>query len=165
MIEMDARGGNAAFVDSAFLGYPINVRPHRMYLLDNERRWHLALSASKPGVKTMMSKSKLALIAALAAVSIASPAFAQSFDRTGSILPHYYDASGTMVWGAWGPPQAPATINHRVARSARDLHMNARSGAGAFAAVPLTTRSDSNSNSRTLTCGGSPGYNQNLYNY
>jgi hypothetical protein len=90
----------------------------------------------------MMNKSKLALIAALAAVSIASPAFAQSFERTGSVLPHYYDASGVLVWGAWGPPQAPAIINHRVARSTRDLPMSARSGASAFAAVPLTTRSD-----------------------
>jgi hypothetical protein len=113
----------------------------------------------------MMNKSKLALIAALAAVSIASPAFAQSFERTGSVLPHYYDASGVLVWGAWGPPQAPAITNHRVARSTRDLPMSARSGASAFAAVPLTTRSDSNPNSRTLTGGGSPGYNQNLYNY
>ena len=108
----------------------------------------------------MMNKSKLVLIAALAAVSIASPAFAQSFERTGSVLPHYYDASG-----AWGPPQAPAIINHRVARSTRDLPMSARSGASAFAAVPLTTRSDSNPNSRALTGGGSLGYNQNLYNY
>jgi len=165
MIENDTPDGSAAFIDSPFLSYLIKDRPHWTYLLDNERRWHLASSASEPGVKTMMSKSKLLLFAALAAVSTASPAFAQSFDRTGSPLPHYYDASGVLRWGAWGPPQAPAIINHRVARSTRDLNMSAPSGASAFAAVPLTTHSDPNPNGPALTGGGSPGYNQNLYNY
>jgi hypothetical protein len=84
-----------------------------------------------------MSMSKLALIAVLAAVSMASPAFAQSLSRDGSMLPHYFDSSATLVWGSWGPPQAPAVhpiaqapanINHRVARSARDLYMSGAAG-------------------------------------
>ena len=111
----------------------------------------------------MMNKSKLTLIAALVVASVASPAFAQSFEHTGSVLPHYYDASGVMVWGSWGPPQATATTDHRVATNHRVAR--SASGASAFAAVPLTTRSDPNPNSRTLTGGGSLGYNQNLYNY
>jgi hypothetical protein len=121
-----------------------------------------------------MSMSKLALIAALAAVSMASPAFAQAQSHDGSMLPHYFDASGALVWGSWGPSQAPAVhpiaqapanINHRVARSARQMYMSVPSGASAFAAVPLTTRSDPNPNDPALTGGGSRGYNQNLYNY
>ena len=80
-----------------------------------------------------MRRSKLALIAALAAVSMASPALAQSMDHYGSQLPHYFDSSGALVWGSWGPApapavhsiaQAPANINQRVARSARGLYMS-----------------------------------------
>lgn len=75
-----------------------------------------------------MSKSKLALIAVLVGMSIASPAFAQ--DHTGSPLPHYFNASGALVWGSWSPPQAPAEVHQRVARSARQLYMTSprRSG-------------------------------------
>ena len=84
-----------------------------------------------------MSMSKLALIAALATVSMASPAFAQSLSRDGSMLPHYFESSGALVWGSWGPPQASvvhpivqahANVNHRVARSTRDLYMSGASG-------------------------------------
>ena len=47
-----------------------------------------------------MSKSKIALIAALAGMSIASPAFAQTPDPTGSVLPYHYE-HGQKVWGSW----------------------------------------------------------------
>ena len=47
-----------------------------------------------------MSKSKIALIAALAGMSIASPAFAQTPDPTGSVLPYHYE-HGVRVWGSW----------------------------------------------------------------
>jgi hypothetical protein len=47
-----------------------------------------------------MSKSKIALIAALAGMSIASPAFAQSRDLYGSPLPYHYEGE-TLVWGSW----------------------------------------------------------------
>jgi hypothetical protein len=47
-----------------------------------------------------MSKSKISLIAALAGMSIASPAFAQSQDRYGGVLPYHYEGE-TVVWGSW----------------------------------------------------------------
>jgi hypothetical protein len=47
-----------------------------------------------------MSKSMIALIAALAAMSIASPAFAQTPDHIGSVLPNHYDQV-EQVWGSW----------------------------------------------------------------
>jgi hypothetical protein len=47
-----------------------------------------------------MSKSKTALIAALAGMSIASPAFAQTQDAFGSVLPYHYE-QGKEVWGSW----------------------------------------------------------------
>jgi hypothetical protein len=47
-----------------------------------------------------MSKSKIALIAALAGMSIASPAFAQTRDPYGSVLPYHYEGQ-TQVWGSW----------------------------------------------------------------
>ena len=36
------------------------------------------------------------------------PAFAQSRDHTGSMLPFYYDSTGAQITGAWGPPTAPS---------------------------------------------------------
>jgi hypothetical protein len=53
-----------------------------------------------------MSKSKIALIAALAGMSIASPAFAQTQDSYGSVLPYHYE-QGKEVWGSWSV-QEPA---------------------------------------------------------
>ena len=47
-----------------------------------------------------MSKSKIVLIAALAGMSIASPAFAQTRDEFGSVLPYHYE-QGKEVWGSW----------------------------------------------------------------
>ncbi len=44
-----------------------------------------------------MSKSKIVLIAALAGMSIASPAFAQTRDAFGSVLPYHYE-QGKEVW-------------------------------------------------------------------
>jgi|HubBroStandDraft_6_1064221.scaffolds.fasta_scaffold348857_3 hypothetical protein len=92
----------------------------------------------------MTIKPKLTLIAALAAASIASPAFAQSLSRDGSLPPHYIDSHGVL--------------NQRVAGSTRHLYMSAPGGVGASAA-------DSDPNSPALAGGGSLGYNQNLYNY
>jgi hypothetical protein len=117
-----------------------------------------------------MSMSKFAAIVALAAVSIASPAFAQGQSHEGSQLPHYFDSSGGLVWGSWGPAQASPVVNHRVARSApdvyarsaRDVYLSAPSGLGAFAAAPLTSRPDPNSTSPARSGGGSVGYNENL---
>jgi hypothetical protein len=71
-----------------------------------------------------MSKSKIALIAALAGMSIASPAFAQSQDSYGSVLPYHYEGEA-RVWGSWyvqdpagnrrreGTPRSPGGVDVR----------------------------------------------------
>jgi opacity protein-like surface antigen len=97
----------------------------------------------------MTSKLKIMTAAALIAAGIASPAFAQSADHTGSQLPSYYDSVGKQAWGSWGPVTA-ATYDHPAAR---------RSGLNAFAAVPGNAPG---SFSPQATGGGSIGYNQNL---
>ena len=118
-----------------------------------------------------MTRQSRTLTAALAALSIASPAFAQSQDRTGSLLPHYFNGSGEMVWGSWAPPtaataaQARAVVVHRAARPAKQLYTRVPTGADAFAAAPPAILSNPNSYSPALTGGGSAGYNQNLKNY
>jgi hypothetical protein len=86
----------------------------------------------------MTIKSKLALFAALAALSIASPAFAQSQSHDGSLLPHYFSGEGEIVWGAWGPP-APAAAEHRVARTVAVVpHQIAHAGNNRVARAPTT---------------------------
>jgi len=89
----------------------------------------------------MVRKSKLALIAALAAFSFASPAFAQSFDAsdgTGNELPSYYDQNGALHAGI-----AP---HNQIAAH--------RSGLNAFASIGRARfASDATSN----TGGGSVG--------
>ena len=71
-----------------------------------------------------MSKSKIVLIAALAGMSIASPAFAQTPDPVGSVLPYHYE-QGKKVWGSWyaqdpagnqrreGTPRSPDGVDVR----------------------------------------------------
>lgn len=99
----------------------------------------------------MINKSKIATLAAFIAASVASPAFAQSADHTGSQLPSFYDATGKQAWGSWGPQQAIATSSrHSVAR---------RSGLYAFARVPNTAP---RSYGVPALAGGSIGYNENL---
>lgn len=58
----------------------------------------------------MTTNSKLALVAALATISVASSAYAQSVDRLGSPMPYYYDSSGAQIRGSWS---APAVSNPR----------------------------------------------------
>ena len=58
----------------------------------------------------MITKSKLAIIAAIAAVSIASPALAQSLnprDGTGNVLPFSYGPDSTRLF-AGSPAAQPA---------------------------------------------------------
>jgi hypothetical protein len=74
----------------------------------------------------MINTSRITLAAALVAASIASPAFAQSADHTGSQLPHYFASNGAEIFGSWGPP--PTASNGNAATQ--------RSGASAFARVP-----------------------------
>jgi hypothetical protein len=97
----------------------------------------------------MTSKLKIVTAVALIAAGIASPAFAQSADHTGSQLPSYYDNAGKQAWGTWGPLTS-ATYTHPAVR---------RSGLNAFAAVPGNAPS---SFSSQATGGGSIGYNENL---
>src|SRR6266478_3764167 len=99
--------------------------------------------------RTMVTKSKIAVIAAIAALSFASPAFAQSFngsDGTGNELPSYYDHNGGLHAGI--APQQTQTAARR-------------SGLNAFASVG---RGVSNSDSPAATGGGSIGYNEMLQN-
>lgn len=97
----------------------------------------------------MVTKSKIAVIAAILGLLSASPAFAQSFNRsdgTGNELPSYYDSQGGLHAGIASRP------NQIVAH---------RSGLSAFASV---SHGISNSNSPANTGGGSIGYNEMLQN-
>jgi len=98
----------------------------------------------------MVTKSKIAVIAAIAALSCASPAFAQSFDSdfgTGNELPTYYDSNGGLHAG-----------NVHMQWSQVAVH---RSGLNAFASVG---RSSFTSDEPSSTGGGSVGYNEMLQN-
>lgn len=85
----------------------------------------------------MISKSMLALLAAAAAVSLTSAAFAQSSDRYGSMLPYYYDSGGGQIWGSWGPQQQGSANSgqSRAATSGPHRSVHAR-GHGAYAQAP-----------------------------
>jgi hypothetical protein len=102
----------------------------------------------------MTNKLKIAAVAALIVGGLASPAFAQSADHTGSQMPYYYGTDGKQTWGDWGP-KAAASPSH----SARARAATPRNGSSAFAFVPGTP---SGSFSPQATGGGSVGYNQNL---
>ena len=95
----------------------------------------------------MLTKSKIALIAAVLGSLSASPAFAQAFDNdygTGNEVPTYYDSQGGLHMGS-----APA-------RSHVAVH---RSGLNAFASIG---RSGFASDEPSNTGGGSVGYNEML---
>ena len=119
----------------------------------------------------MINTSKLALIAVLATMSVASPALAQSFDRssgTGNELPFAYGPGGTKpTWTV--PPQN----EHVAVRESNTGKVAVRqTGRNAFAAVPgrglydyaavpFGSGSDA-ANSPAATGGGSTGYNEML---
>jgi hypothetical protein len=103
----------------------------------------------------MINKAKLALIAAVVAVSFASPALAQTInggDETGNASPYSYQ-----------PAASDAAVHHAGAHAAR------RNGLDAYA---MDRRPQSNSAPRArmpvdsddpaLTGGGSIGYNELL---
>ena len=95
----------------------------------------------------MLTKSKIALIAAVLGSLSASPAFAQAFDNdygTGNEVPTYYDSQGGLHMGS-----APA-------RSHVAVH---RSGLNAFASIG---RAGFASDNPANTGGGSVGYNEML---
>jgi hypothetical protein len=119
----------------------------------------------------MINTSKLALIAVLAAVSVASPAMAQSFDRssgTGNELPFTYGPGGNKP--AW--TVAPQNEQIAVRQSNTGKVAVRQTGHGRFAvtgtnglydyaAVPFASGSDA-ANSPAATGGGSTGYNEML---
>jgi hypothetical protein len=120
----------------------------------------------------MTKTSKLALIAALA-VSMASPAFAQSFnkgDGTGNALPFAYGPGGTKPTGV-APQNDQVAVQQgnagRVAVRQNGHRRYARattSGLYDYVAVPFASEPDPN-NSPAATGGGSTGYNEMLERY
>ena len=98
----------------------------------------------------MLTKSKIAVIAAVAALSCASPALAQSFNRsdgTGNELPSYYDSQGGL--------------NAGIVSEQKQIVAAHRSGLNAFARIG---RSGFSSDTPASTGGGSVGYNEMLQN-
>lgn len=96
----------------------------------------------------MINISRLALVAAVTAVGLASPAFAQSFDP---------QIGGNIATPFMAQPIAPATLQpvHTVRR-----HAAPQSGLNSFAMVPAFT---SGQYDPALTGGGSLGYNEKLH--
>ena len=119
----------------------------------------------------MINTSKLALIAVLAAMSVASPAFAQSFnksDGTGNELPFAYGPGGTKPAWTVAPQneQVAARQGNAGKVAVRQTGRNtfaAVPGRGLYdyAAVPFASGSDA-ANSPAATGGGSTGYNEML---
>jgi hypothetical protein len=97
--------------------------------------------------RIMVTKSKIAVIAAVLGLLSASPAFAQAFDNdygTGNEVPTYYDSQGGLHMG-----NAPAQSQVAVHRSG--LNAFASIGGAGFAW-----------DAPSLTGGGSVGYNEML---
>jgi hypothetical protein len=99
--------------------------------------------------------SKFALIAAIAAAGIASPALAQSFDPEAG--------SGNVAGFSYAPTPAQ-NDEYIVPRSSHAKTAARQNGLHAFASVPGTS-SNSGSNDPAVTGGGSAGYNQMLQQY
>jgi hypothetical protein len=119
----------------------------------------------------MINPSKLALIAVLAVLSAATPALAQSFnksDGTGNELPFAYGPGGTKpTWTV--PPQneqVAARPSNAGKVAVRQTGHDKSAGAGTsglydYAAVPFSSGYHA-ANSPALTGGGSTGYNEML---
>lgn len=104
----------------------------------------------------MMKKTTLALIAALAATSIASPVFAQAYDPgsgTGNVLPFAYGPGGIKQRSPAVPP-AGLTVEPQQLAARHD-------GYHAYAFVP-SAGSAASSNDPAATGGGSAGNNAML---
>ena len=104
----------------------------------------------------MIKKTTLALVAALAVTSFASPVFAQSYnpaDGTGNVLPFAYGA-GAIKQRSVAVPPAGLTAGPQRQTAGRD-------GYNSFASIS-SGNSASNSNSPQDTGAGSAGYNAML---
>jgi len=75
----------------------------------------------------MISKSKLAFVAAAFAMTFSVPAFAQAIDHTGTLQPSYYDGSGKQLMGngASSRPAAPNRLAVKPTAQARPLYNSA----------------------------------------
>jgi hypothetical protein len=107
----------------------------------------------------MIKKTTLALVAALAVTSFASPVFAQSYDPsvgTGNALPFAYGAGGIKQRSVAVPPAGLIAGPQRQTAG--------RDGYHSFASVP-SGNSAPNSDSPQATGGGSAGYNAMLLTY
>jgi hypothetical protein len=101
--------------------------------------------------RIMFKKSKIGLIAAVAALAFASPALAQSFNPdygTGNELSAHFQDNGQLVSGTAG--QRGTQVVSR------------QSGMNAYAMVGRSAPADDAGVSATATGGGSAGYNQHL---
>jgi hypothetical protein len=112
----------------------------------------------------MINTSKLAVVAVLVAMSVASPALAQSFDKssgTGNELPFAYGPGGTKP--AWTVPPQQSNAGKVAVRQTGRNAFAAVPGRGLYdyAAVPFASGSDA-ANSPAATGGGSTGYNEML---
>jgi hypothetical protein len=99
--------------------------------------------------------SRLAVVAAVATIGIAGPAFAQSFDPdvgTGNIVP--FSVGPGSVQSTVLPMRVAARTVRHGSGAAR------RSGLNAFAMVPAA--GGGSAFSPAATGGGSVGYNENL---
>jgi hypothetical protein len=105
----------------------------------------------------MVKKTTLALIAALAAAGIASPAFAQSFNPdagTGNAL--------SFAYGAGAVKQRPVAVPP-AGLAAEPEHLAGRdNGRDLYAFVPSAGPAASSANDPAATGGGSTGYNEML---
>ena len=127
----------------------------------------------------MKNKSTLALLAAIVALGIASPASAQSFnkgDGTGNELSFAYGPNGIKPTS---PVEARSEQIAAVHQSTPDKVAVRQGGRERtalrqdrvqgplydYVGAPPAARSDANENSPALTGGGSTGYNENLNNY
>ena len=103
----------------------------------------------------MTTISRMALIIAIAAAGIASPALAQSFDPEAG--------SGNVAGVGYAPTPAQAD-EYAVPQTSHAKTAARQNGLRAFARVPGTS-SNSGSNDPAFTGGGSAGYNQMLQQY
>jgi hypothetical protein len=106
--------------------------------------------------RTMIGLSKLAFAAAVAAIAVATPALAQSFDPdagTGNVLSFSF------------APIAAAHDRVAVREGGHRAVAARRSGVDAFAMVAQPSIRGANSSDPALTGGGSLGYNQMLLQY
>jgi hypothetical protein len=94
----------------------------------------------------MISKSTLALIAAVASMGIASPAFAQARTAYGSVLPLTYDAQGGRHYFTYGYSQTTAPDYNQtfVHQSSHEQIAGRQSGLHAFAMITHDAQSGYN---------------------